>query len=128
MKPPDAAVNEIDEVTEEVELEDELMIMRIDEPENYTQAVKQKEWKLAMKIEIDSIEKNGSWRLTELPKGHMVISLKWIYKLKSDVEGMIVRHKTILVARDFVQKRGVDYEESFAPVTRLGNIASSSSS
>lgn len=61
-------------------------------------------------------------RLTELPEGHKVIDLKWIYKLKRDAGGKVVKHKARLVARGFVQKHGIDYEESFAPVTRLETV------
>lgn len=43
-----------------------------------------------MKGEIDLIEKNGTWKLVELSDGHKVIGLKWIYKIKKDVEGKIV--------------------------------------
>lgn len=108
--------------SEQVEVEDELLLMGVDEPENYIQAVKEREWRIAMQNEIDSIEGNGTWFLTELPKGHKVIDLKWIYKLKKDADGKIVKHKARLVAKGYTQERGVDFDEIFAPVTRLETI------
>lgn len=54
------SVTEIYDVTEEVELENELMLMSIDEPGNFNQAAAIKEWRVAMQNEIDSIEKNGT--------------------------------------------------------------------
>lgn len=108
--------------TEEVEMEDELLLMGIDEPENFKQAEKGREWKHAMNREIESIEKNGTWYLTELPEGHKVIGLKWIYKLKKDADGKIIKYKARLVAKGYVQERGVDFDEIFAPVTRLETV------
>lgn len=75
-----------------------------------------------MQCEIDSIEKNETWKLTSLPPGQKVIDLKWVYKLKRDAEGNIVKHKARLVAKGYVQKKGVDFDELFAPVTRLETV------
>nr|GEX05436.1 retrovirus-related Pol polyprotein from transposon TNT 1-94 [Tanacetum cinerariifolium] len=52
----------------------------------------------------------------------MVIYLKWIYKVKLDVLGGILKNKAWLVARDYRQEEGIDFEESFAPVARLEAI------
>jgi len=48
--------------------------------------------------------------------------LKWVYKVKRDPEGNIVKHKARLVAKGYAQKFGVDYEEVFAPVARLETV------
>lgn len=47
--------------------------MGIDEPANYKQAAKDKNWNLAMKQEMDSVEKNRTWVLTDPPPGQKVI-------------------------------------------------------
>lgn len=107
---------------EEVEIQDELMFVGIEEPVNYSQAVKKRDWRQAMQSELDSIEKNGTWFLTKLPDGHKVIGLKWIYKLKKDAEGNIIKYKARLVAKGYVQEQGVDYDEIFAPITRLETV------
>lgn len=72
-----------------------------------------------MKNEMESIERNGTWELTDLPQGHKEIGLKWIFKLKKDADGNIVKHKARLVVKGYVQEKGVDFDEVFAPVTRL---------
>lgn len=109
--------------TEPVELdEDELYLMGVDEPDNYTQAAKGNEWKKAMQSEIDAVERNGTWELTELPQNRKPIDLKWIYKLKRDASRNIIKHKAIIVAKGYVQKQGVDFDEVFAPVTRIETI------
>lgn len=105
--------------TEEVELNEEIYLMGVEKPANYKHVVKDREWRKAIEKEIESIEKNNTWELSTLPTGQKVIDLKWIFKLKKDVGGKIVRHKARLVAKGYVQKHEVYFDEIFAPVTRL---------
>ena len=69
-----------------------------------------------MEEEMHSIEKNDTWELDELPKGKKVVSSKWIYKIKFNVDGTIERHKARLVAKGFTQRYVIDYEEIFSLV------------
>lgn len=85
------------------------------EPRSYDQAVKEKAWEQAMRNEIDTIEKNNTWRLEELPPGHKLIGLKWVYKVQRNTDGEIIKHKARIVAKRYVQRQGVDFEESFRP-------------
>ncbi|GJW99543.1 retrovirus-related pol polyprotein from transposon TNT 1-94 [Tanacetum coccineum] len=48
-----------------------------------------------------------------------VINLKWVWKNKRDEENSVIRNKARLVAMGYGQKKGIDFEESFAPVARL---------
>lgn len=50
--------------------------MGIDKPVCFEQAVVNSVWKEAMDIKIASIERNNTWELTNLPKGHKAIDLK----------------------------------------------------
>nr|GEU92952.1 hypothetical protein [Tanacetum cinerariifolium] len=52
----------------------------------------------------------------------MVITLKWIYKVKLDELGGTLKNNARLVARGYHQEKGIDFEESFAPVARLEAI------
>nr|GFD07914.1 retrovirus-related Pol polyprotein from transposon TNT 1-94 [Tanacetum cinerariifolium] len=52
----------------------------------------------------------------------VVITLKWIYKVKLDELGGILKNKACLVACSYRQEEGIDFEESFAPVGRLESI------
>jgi len=63
------------------------------EPIKFEQAVTNEKWKRAMQEKIDSIEKNQTWKLTELPIGKKPIDLKWIYKAKVNPQGAIIRYK-----------------------------------
>ncbi|GKD15540.1 retrovirus-related pol polyprotein from transposon TNT 1-94, partial [Tanacetum coccineum] len=61
-------------------------------------------------------------RMMPPPDKAFVISLKWIYKVKLDELGGILKNKALLVARGYCQEEGIDFEESFAPVARLEAI------
>ena len=47
---------------------------------------------------------------------------KWIYKIKHAADGSIEKYKARFVARGFSQKEGIDYEETFALVSRYTSI------
>jgi hypothetical protein len=68
------------------------------------------------------IEKNRTWELVkQLPRSQKAIGLKWVYKVKRDKKGAIVKHKALLVAKGYVQQE-VDFEEVFAPVACLDSL------
>jgi hypothetical protein len=95
------------------------------EPKNYAEAIKfenAERWNEAMKAEIKSLEDRGTWEIIDEPKDKPIVSCKWVYKVKIDSNGNVARHKARLVARGFSQTQGVDYKETFAPVTRLETI------
>ena len=52
-----------------------------------------------MDDEIKAIEKNDTWKLTTLPKGHKPIGIKWVYK--KNVKGEVEKHKARLVAKGY---------------------------
>lgn len=108
--------------TEGDEIYDALLLAGIDEPICYLQAEKEQHWREAMECEMRAIEENQTWELTDLPPGHRAIGLKWVYKTKRDTNGNILKHKARLVAKGYVQKVGIDFDEVFAPVTRLETV------
>nr|GEX60086.1 zinc finger, CCHC-type [Tanacetum cinerariifolium] len=98
------------------------LLLAEDEPKNYKEASTDQKWIEAMKVELDSINRNNTWKLTTIPKGHKAIGLKWVFKTKKDANGNIVKHKARLVAKGYIQKHGIDFEEVFAPVARMETI------
>ena len=71
---------------------------------------------------MTSIEDNHTWELVDLPQGHKPIGLKWVFKVKHDEYGNVVKHKAHLVAKGYVQQQGIDFEEVFAPVVRIESV------
>ena len=72
--------------------------------------------------EMKAIEENETWQLIDPPPRCRPISLKWVYKVKQDDLGAIIKHKACLVAQGFVQHEGIDFEEVFAPVARMESV------
>jgi hypothetical protein len=75
-----------------------------------------------MQEERSSIEENRTWTLVDLPAGFRPIGLKWVYKVKRNERGVIVKHKARLVAKGYVQRTRIDFEEVYAPVARLESV------
>ena len=69
-----------------------------------------------------SDKKNGTWELTDLPKGGKAIGVKWVYKTKFNEKGEVEKHKARLVAKGYTQQYGVDYTEVSALVARMETI------
>ncbi|CAL2246955.1 unnamed protein product [Prunus armeniaca] len=75
-----------------------------------------------MEDELSMIEKNGTWELVNIPSDKQVIGVKWVFKTKLNLDGLVQNNKARLVAKGYVQKPGIDYNETFAPVARLDTI------
>nr|GFB52682.1 hypothetical protein [Tanacetum cinerariifolium] len=72
-----------------------------------------------MQEELNEFERLEVYQLVPRPNKVMVITLKWIYKVKLDEPGGILKNKARLVARGYRQEEGIDFEESFVLITRL---------
>jgi hypothetical protein len=92
------------------------------EPRSFTEAEKDAAWRAAMKAEMDAVEKNHTWELADLPRGHHTITLKWVFKLKRDEVGAIIKHKARLVARGFLLRERIDFDDAFAPVAQMESV------
>jgi hypothetical protein len=92
------------------------------EPSSFEEADKLQVWKDAMLEEYKSIIKNNVWDIVPRPKDKLVVSSKWIYKIKHVADGSVEKFKARFVPRGFTQKEGIDYEETFSPVARYTSI------
>ena len=99
-----------------------LFLLLNEEPWSYEEAVEEKVWRDACQDEMESIIKNNTWDLVDLPKGAKAIGLKWIFKIKRNADGSISKYKSRLVAKGYIQRHGVDFEEVFAPVVRIETV------
>ena len=114
--------DQIYEAIDQVSIDPESCYLTQEEPSSYNEAFKDSVWREAMEEELDSIEKNETWEMVTPPPRCKPIGLKWVYKIKRHSCGDIVRYKVTLVAKGYVQKSGIDYEEVFALVARMETI------
>ena len=75
--------------------------------------------KIVLKI---TMSMTGTWEAVPRPKSTNIVSCKWVYRVKYGADGEVTRYKARLVARGFTQVYGQDYQETFAPVTRLETL------
>ena len=98
------------------------MMVTLNDPISFAEAVKNKKWREAMSAEIEAIERNQTWELTELPNGVKPIGVKWVFKTKLNENGDVEKFKARLVAKGYAQRHGMDYTEVFAHVARFDTI------
>ena len=116
-------VSDLLDSTEPVQLEySGLCLVAAEEPSTVDEALKAACWRRAMLEEMQAIEANRTWEVCVLPKNQKAIGLKWVFKVKKDPDGNIVKHKARLVAKGYAQIQGVDFEEVFAPVARIETV------
>lgn len=77
----------------------------------------QEEWMQAVKEEIESLTENNIWELIVLPQGTNLMDNRWVFKIKRDKD--VEKYKTKLIAKGCAQRKGYDYEETYASVARL---------
>ena len=93
-----------------------------EEPRTVGEAMSEEHWREAMRSEMQAIEANRTCDVSVLPPKHKAIGLKWVFKVKKDPSGKVVKHKARLVAKGYAQRHGVDFDEVFAPVARLETV------
>nr|GEY93656.1 hypothetical protein [Tanacetum cinerariifolium] len=104
---------------EEHELED------LGEPANYKAALlnpKSDKWLNAMNVEMQSMEDNEVWVLVKLPPNGKTVGSKWLFKKKTNMDGVVHTYTTRLVVKGYTQTSGIDYEKIFSSVTDIRAI------
>ena len=93
-----------------------------EDPMTYMDALQRSDserWLEAMKSKMESMEINSVWTLVDPPKGVKPIGCKWIFKRKWGADGKVETYKAYLVAKEYRQCYGIDYDETFFPVAML---------
>ncbi|KAC9923453.1 hypothetical protein E3N88_45071 [Mikania micrantha] len=99
------------------------MFSASEDPSNY-EAMREPRWLTAMKNEMSSIKKNETWELVEAPNGVKPIGVKWLFKTKLNEKGEVDEYKARLVVKGYAQRRGIDYDEIYAPVAWWDTVRS----
>ena len=69
--------------------------------------------------QLQRLAVNGTWRLVPRPSGKNIIGCRWVFRIKRDAQGKILKYKACLVAQGYTQVPGIDYHDTFAPVAKL---------
>ncbi|GKD82893.1 retrotransposon protein, putative, ty1-copia subclass [Tanacetum coccineum] len=92
---------------------------------NYRAALSDREsekWLEAMNAEMQSLKDNQVWNLADLPLNCKTVGSKWLFKKKTYMDGNTHTYKARLVAKGFTQTYGVDYEDTFSPVSDIKSV------
>ncbi|GJT33204.1 putative ribonuclease H-like domain-containing protein, partial [Tanacetum coccineum] len=93
-----------------------------EEPKKVIHALKDPSWIEAMQEELLQFKLQEVWTLVDLPNGKRAIGTKWVFRNKKDERGIVIRNKARLVAQGHTQEERIDYDEVFAPVTKIEAI------
>ncbi|KAJ3532326.1 hypothetical protein NM688_g7442 [Phlebia brevispora] len=79
-------------------------------------------WKEAMDAEIAQLTGRGTWEMADCPANRKTVGCKWVFHLKRDEAGNVVKYKARLVAQGFSQVEGINFNETYSPVVRLESL------
>nr|GEZ13524.1 hypothetical protein [Tanacetum cinerariifolium] len=97
----------------------------LNEPPNYEVALadlESKKWLKTMNTEMQSMKNNQVWYLDDLLSNGRTVGCKWLFKKKTNMDGIVHTFKARLVAKGFTQTYIVDYGETFFPIANIRAI------
>ena len=91
-------------------------------PSSVCAALLDPHWHHAMEEEYAALLANQTWDVVPRPPSANVVTGKWIWTHKRRADGTLERYKARWVLRDFTQRPGVDYDETFSPVVKPATV------
>ena len=79
-------------------------------------------WTKAMEAEMENLKSKHTWDLVKPPPDANIMDSMWVYDIKWDGEGNRIKDKARLVGKGYTQRLGIDYNETWAAVTRLESV------
>ena len=79
-------------------------------------------WTKAMEAEMENLKSKHTWELVKPPPDANIMESMWVYDIKWDGEGNRIKDKARLVGKGYTQRLGIDYNETWAAVTRLESV------
>lgn len=92
------------------------------EPVSYHQACKYDNWRKSLQEELQALTKNDTLDCVKSLRSMRTIPCKWIYKTKRNAYGSVSKFKVRLMAKEFMQIYGMDYNDSFASVSKVVTV------
>ncbi|XP_075097867.1 uncharacterized protein LOC142175187 [Nicotiana tabacum] len=115
-------VNEIDKLHPKAIIAVHMGYSSSQKPASYAEAVKNPKWVGTIKSENDTLEDNHTWAVVTLHTGRKSIGYKWVYRIKYKAFGEIDRFKARLVAEDYSQREGINYQETFSSIVKMVTV------
>ncbi|PRQ56213.1 putative RNA-directed DNA polymerase [Rosa chinensis] len=97
-------------------------ISAVSVPNKVQDALGDPNWRKAMEEELEALQKSNTWQLVPPPQGKKAVGCRWVFTVKHNADGSVIRYKARLVAKGFTQTYGIDYDETFAPVAKMTTI------
>ena len=79
-------------------------------------------WMVPMLVEMETLKAKHTWDLVKAPPGANIMDSIWVFDIKWDGEGNQIKDKARLVGKGYTQQLGVDYNKTWAGVTRLESV------
>lgn len=113
---------EISEISDPITEANFCFLADADSPQTLQDVMKREDWpqwKEAMDKEMNQLDKLGTYTVTDLPSGRKPVGCRWVFAIKHDANGNVIKYKARLVAQGFSQIPGQDFFATHAPVMRL---------
>jgi hypothetical protein len=91
------------------------------EPYRIDDALRDPDWVVAMQEELNNFMRNEVWHLLPRPNQN-VVGTKWVFRNKQDEHGVVTRNKARLVAKGYSQVKGLNFDETYAPIASLSQL------
>ncbi|KAL5804239.1 hypothetical protein ACOSQ3_031039 [Xanthoceras sorbifolium] len=92
------------------------------EPRSVKAAIQHSHWLAAMKVEYNALLQNRTWSLVPCNPSMRVVGNKWIFRIKHNPDGSVLKYKARLVAKGFHQSQGIDFFDTYSPVIKSSTI------
>jgi hypothetical protein len=97
-------------------------VLETHDPGTFAEVSGHPDWDTTMNEEYRSLMENDTWDLVPLLKGRKLVIFKWVYRTKYASDGSVERHKARLVSKVFSKVEGIDYNETFSPISKMNSI------
>lgn len=80
------------------------------------------QWKNAIYDEMKSLVTNDTWNLVEKSKDGNIVKCRTVLTNKYRADSSLEKRKARIITKGFLQRPGIDFRDTFAPVARLGSV------
>ncbi|KAG8496134.1 hypothetical protein CXB51_009382 [Gossypium anomalum] len=92
------------------------------EPTSIVETFQSPVWTAAAHVEYTALLANHTWDIVPLPAGRKTVGCKWIFKVKQNADGSVVRYKGRLVVKGYLQEASVNFWDTFSPIVKPTTI------